>query len=53
MGPIEGPMKLAAKFVENISELSQHDKDFAHAMDLKLRLSLEKKDVKMNSIRRL
>ena len=46
-------MKLAAKFVENISELSQHDKDFAHAMALKLRLSLEKKDVRVNGLKRL
>ena len=46
-------MKLTAKFVENISELSQHDKDFAHAMAFKLRLSLEKKDVRVNRLRRL
>ena len=31
-------------------ELSQHDKDFAHAMALKLRLSLEKKDVIEKSV---
>ena len=46
-------MKLTAKFVVNILGLSQHDIDFAHAMALKLRLSLEKKDVRVNSLRRL
>ena len=29
------------------SELSQHDKDFAHAMALKLRLYKERKDVRV------
>ena len=46
-------MKLTAKFVENISELAQHDKDFASAMALKLRLNLEKRDGRVNSLRRL
>ena len=46
-------MKLTAKFAEIISELSRHDKEFAHVMALKLRLSLEKKDVIVNSLRRL
>ena len=50
---IGGPMKLTAKFAEIISELSQHDKDFAHVMALKLRLCLEKKEVIVNSLRRL
>ena len=32
------------------SELSQHDKDFAYAMALKLRLSREKKDVGVKTV---